>query len=157
MRRRKPVWSCVGLAAGILFASGCSSSRSTPEPQLTSVTRVGGHGSPYGSSDAGAWQPLTKTADSRAYGYTEGNPVKCGGGPAGERRYLNSLRGPKGEIIQYERAGSCCGFDTPNSEIGGMLDVFDVTWPGATKPVQLYLNMYDTAELLVPVGLTARK
>ena len=38
-----------------------------------------------------------------------------------------------------------------------MLDVFNVTWEGAKKPIQLYLNMYDSEELFVPVGMAARK
>jgi hypothetical protein len=149
--------SCMAL--GLLTVSvACSSSKPpATEPELTSLTAVGGHGSPYGMSDTGPWQPLTKTGGSKDYGYTETDPIKCGNGPAGERRYLNSLRGPQGQVIQYERAGSCCGFDTPNSEIGGMLDVFNVTWEGAKKPIQLYLNMYDSAELFVPLGMTARK
>ena len=148
----------VGLVGLLILTTSCASSKaSATEPQLASATRVGGRGYPFGASDAGAWQPLTKAAASSDYGYTEAHPIQCGGGPAGERQYLNSLRGPQGQVLQYERAGSCCHFAIPDSEVGGMLDVYDVTWEGAAKPLQLYLNMYETGEMLVPVGLTARK
>jgi hypothetical protein len=141
-----------------LVALSCSSSKgSPPPPQVASSTTGAGHGLPFGTSVGEPWQPLTKTASSQAYGYSQGNAVKVGNGPSSERRYLNSLRGPQGQIVQYERVGSCCPFDTKASELGGLLDVFNVTWEGLTKPVVLYLNMYDTDELFIPVGLTARQ
>lgn len=40
-----------------------------------------------------------------AYG-TEENPVLCGGGPSGEREYLDRLRCPSGTPVRYERLGS---------------------------------------------------
>ena len=154
-RRRAILGGLIGLL--ILTISCATSKAASSEPQLASVTRVGGRGYPYGASDAGPWQPLTRVAETADYGYTEARPIKCGGGPAGERQYLNSLRGPQGQVLQHERAGSCCHFDMPSSEFGGMLDVYDVTWDGGAKPVQLYLNMYESEELLIPRGLTGRK
>ena len=102
-----------------------------------------------------------KSGDSKvntdaSYGYTEKNPIKVGGfsnGPANERSYLNSLSGPNGETINYERTGSCCAFETKNSPFGGgMLDVYAVTYEGKKDTVVLYLNMYDKASLKAPVG-----
>lgn len=94
-------------------------------------------------------------ADS-TYGYSEKNPIKVGGernGPANERKFLNSLSGPNGEIVKYNRTGSCCHFETRNSSFGmGMLDIFRVTYEGKKDTVTLYLNMYDEAELKAPVG-----
>lgn len=94
-------------------------------------------------------------ADS-TYGYSEKNPIKVGGernGPANERKFLNSLSGPNGEIVKYNRTGSCCHFETRNSSFGmGMLDIFKVTYEGKKDTVTLYLNMYDEAELKAPVG-----
>ena len=154
-KRASLVLICGGAVA---VSSACSSSKpSTQEPQTYGVTKIGGHGFPYGTSSGEPWQVLSKTAQSREYGYSKSMPVKVGGGPAGERRYLNSLQGPEGQEIQYERLGSCCSFETKNSEIGGLLDVFSVTWQGAPKAVELYLDMYDLEEPMVPLGLKARK
>ena len=101
MPTRHRVAISLSLAAIGLLGSACASSKgSAQQPSLTSLTRVEGRGYPFGSSDAEPWRPLTKTATSRDYGYTEANPIKVGGGSAGERRYLNSLRGPQGQVIQ---------------------------------------------------------
>lgn len=92
----------------------------------------------------------------KTYGYTEKNPIKVGGGengPANERKYLNSLTGPNGEKVSYNRDGSCCAFSTKNSPFGkGLLDVYTVTYEGKKDSVTLYLNMYDEAKLKAPVG-----
>jgi hypothetical protein len=32
--------------------------------------------------------------------------------------------------------------------------VYELTYEGAAKPVRLYFNWYDEAELFVPAGLT---
>lgn len=91
-----------------------------------------------------------------AYGFTEKKPIKVGGGeggPANERKYLNSLIGPNGETVTYSRIGSCCSFNTKNSPFGGgMLDKYAVTYKGKKDTVVLYLNMYDKGKLLAPVG-----
>ena len=98
--------------------------------------------------------------DSETYGYSKTNPIKVGGfanGPANERRFLNSLSGPDGEPIWYERSGSCCSFDTKNSPYGmGLLDIYRVTYQGKKDTVVLYLNMYDKAKTGVPKGFKAK-
>ena len=38
-----------------------------------------------------------KQSDDPTYGYQEANPIKVGGGPANELRFLKSLRGPNGQ------------------------------------------------------------
>lgn len=95
------------------------------------------------------------------YGYTQGNPIKVGGvdaGPLREREYLNNLKGPKGESINYTRKGSCCPFKTKKGFMGGgMLDIYIITWDKQTAPVTLYLNMYDKDVLKAPVGFTTRR
>jgi hypothetical protein len=94
------------------------------------------------------------------YGVTQKNPICVGGktdnGALNQQRYLNALRGPKGEEISYRRRGSCCAFKTPNGLIGGMgmLDAYEITWTGNEKPVLLYLNFYDEGPLRAPIGLT---
>ncbi|HET7464115.1 MAG TPA: hypothetical protein VFJ82_22855 [Longimicrobium sp.] len=105
------------------------------------------------------------TADSLAaagaLGYATSNAIRVGGGEErgvqNEHAYLDALRGPAGETVTYERLGSCCQFQTPNGMGGkeGVLDAYEVTYPGLAHPVTLYINMYDPprdAEL--PHGFT---
>jgi hypothetical protein len=106
---------------------------------------------------------LTDAATDKTYGYTEKNAVKVGGnsdsnGPKNERRFLNALLGPNGEQVTYFRAGSCCHFKTPNGMIDnmGLLDQYRVSWVGSKDTVNLYLNMYDKGNLLIPIGFTAK-
>jgi len=106
---------------------------------------------------------VRETTSDNTYGYEQKNAIKVGGrngsGPLNERRFLNALAGPNGESITYRRRGSCCAFKTPNGMIDntGMLDIYELTWEGQSKPVILYLNMYDEGDLFIPVGLTAKK
>ncbi len=73
-------------------------------------------------------------------------------------RFLNALAGPKGEPISYKKIETCCPFPTKRTEIGaGFLDVYEVTWEGNTKPLKLYLNLYEKSVLMVPVGLTLKR
>jgi len=100
----------------------------------------------------------TVSTDS-TYGYTEANPIRVGAtSPANERRYLNSIYGPQGQVLKYERAGSCCDFKTPNGMLNetGLLDMYEVTYHGLEEPVLLYLDMYDYAPLAAPVGFTLK-
>lgn len=77
-------------------------------------------------------------------------------GPRNEHRYLEALAGPKGEKVYYVRKGSCCQFTTTNSpfENQGMLDIYEVKYDGLKDPKILYLNMYDSDTLKVPMGFT---
>jgi hypothetical protein len=103
---------------------------------------------------------ITEKSTDAEYGSSK-KPIKVGGvadseGPLNERRFLNALAGPNGEEITYDRQGSCCPFDTPNSSFGGMLDVYIITWKGQDKPMKLYINMYDKGALKIPVGFSAK-
>lgn len=98
-------------------------------------------------------------SDDKTYGYTEKNPIMVGGaktqeGPLNERRFLNALVGPNGEKTSYYRIGSCCPFRTPNGLLdnGGFLDKYSITYEGSDKEIILYINMYDSDKLKVPVG-----
>jgi hypothetical protein len=100
-------------------------------------------------------------ATDSTYGYTEQNPIKVGGvsrerGPQNQRAFLNALRGPGGERVQYQRQGSCCQYKTPNGMIAGLgaLDIYEVTYQGLSKPLRLYLNMYDYEQPRIPRGFT---
>lgn len=101
-------------------------------------------------------------AEAKAFGYAPENPVRVGGGSPqegglNERRYLAALRGPAGEAVTYLRLGSCCEFATPHGiEGSGMLDAYEVRYPGLAKPITLYLDMYTPADPSqgLPAGFT---
>lgn len=103
-------------------------------------------------------------ASGEDYGTTEAQAIRVAGlagrGPASERAYLDRLRGPLGQSIEYERQGSCCAFETPRGIGGiGLLDMYEVTYDGLDEPVVLYLNMYDPPEgdLKAPAGFKLMK
>ncbi|MDJ1479302.1 hypothetical protein QNI16_02325 [Cytophagaceae bacterium YF14B1] len=102
---------------------------------------------------------LTAVSEDSSYGYTAKNAIQTGGGAEGERRYLNALTGPNGETVTYIRLGSCCAFKTPNGIIDntGLLDKYEVRYEGLSKPVILYLNMYDSGDMKAPVNFGYKK
>ena len=100
-------------------------------------------------------------AAANAYGYTPETAIRVRGAgdpsATAEHDYLNSLRGPGGERVSWMRLGSCCEFRTPNglNGQGGLLDAYEVTYPGLAAPVTLYINMYDPPNSSeVPHGFT---
>lgn len=142
----------------LLLTSTCPAQRTNDQqPKIEAVTTgTNGRGIPNGHSDTPQdYFPLKQLSADPNYGYKKENSIKVGGvyqGPRREKLFLNALRGPKNEIIEYERLGSCCHLPR-----GGMLDVFRVTHEGQEKPVILYLNIYEEAPLFVPTGFTPRK
>lgn len=108
---------------------------------------------------------VNEYSDDPTYGYTEKNPIMVGsaGGnaPLNERRFLNALAGPSGHPVVYKRLGSCCSFKTNNGLFGdiGLLDMYEVTYMyhDSEKTVTLYINMYDSDVLKIPVGFQKRK
>jgi hypothetical protein len=110
------------------------------------------------SSGEAAQQPTPAAPPScvisadETYGYTEQNPIRVGGGAttivAREQAYLNALRGPDRQPLQYRRDG------TRRRPDGTLLDVYDVTVAGVEKHVTLFIDAYHWADLAVPRGLT---
>jgi hypothetical protein len=112
---------------------------------------------------------ITEYATDETYGRTIENPIMVGGvstseGPTNQHRFLIALAGPNGEEITYVRIGSCCSFYTKNQRPGsnsenaiGFLDRYSINYKGLSKPIVLYINMYDSDVLKVPVGFTLRK
>ena len=92
-----------------------------------------------------------RLAAARALGYAPENPIRVGGGrledgAREQHRYLESLRGPRGQRVSYMRLGSCCQFSSPRGHQGtGMLDAYEVRYPGLAKPITLYLDLYTPA------------
>lgn len=93
-------------------------------------------------------------SDEPAYATTKEQPVQVGGGAmyvaARERRYLDVLRGPAGEPLQFKRLGSGPGADDRT-----ILDKYEVTYAGLEKPVYLFLDAYHFDDALkAPKGFT---
>ena len=94
-------------------------------------------------------------SDEPAFATTREHPVQVGGGAmyvaARERRYLDVLRGPMGEAVQYKRIGSL----RPEKDGRTILDSYEVTYPGLDKPLVLYLDAYHFDDALkAPKGFT---
>lgn len=105
------------------------------------------------TAQAPAAQGEAPAKEPSGYGYTPEDPIKVGGGPQGEREYLEYMRGPEGQRLRFHRLGSCCAFKDPSLPFGGgLLDMYEVTYEGLEKPVTLYLDMYRLEEPRAPVG-----
>jgi hypothetical protein len=137
----------------------CKSAK-TNGVKITKVNGVYDYGSPKVEQvllDHNTFKIMEVSRDP-TYGYTEGNPIMVGkdggNGPMNERRFLNALTGPNGETIKYSRLGSCCHFKTKNGLLNdaGLLDKYSITYKGLEKEIILYINMYDSDVLKVPVG-----
>lgn len=106
---------------------------------------------------------ITEYSKDKKYGYDSEYPINIFYGNTknetiNQQRFLNALAGPKGEKISYSKLESCCPFPTKRSEMGaGFLDVYELKWEGQQKPIILYLNIYEKALLMVPVGLSLNK
>jgi len=107
---------------------------------------------------------ITEISNDKTYGLSPKNPIEVGGaknseGPRNERRYLNALAGPNGEVISYYRAGSCCPIKSENAMFGDavMLDNYRVTWENSKDTISIYINMYDSGKLKAPYGFGIKK
>ena len=80
-------------------------------------------------------------------------PIRVGGGAAyagaRERRYLDGLRGPAGEVLTYSRNGSTM----PSQDDPRPVDIYTVSYAGLDKPFTLYLDAYHFEEPSAPAGL----
>lgn len=99
-----------------------------------------------------AAQPPCVTASDEKYAYTREHPVQVGGSPvygaARQRRYLDALRGPQGQVVRYKRTGSSPAPD------GTILDGYEVTYDGLEKAVTLFLDWYHYQSPRAPRGFT---
>lgn len=103
-------------------------------------------------------------ADEPDFAVSKDHPVQVGGGPmyvvARERRYLDALRGPMGETVQYRRTGS----SPVRADRVTFLDSYELTYAGLEKAITIYLDAYHFDDALkapkgftcaVPFGLSA--
>jgi tetratricopeptide (TPR) repeat protein len=103
---------------------------------------------------------LTNTAKDDSYGFSSKNPVKVGigkrGGPANQRAYLDLLRDAQDQPIKYERAGSCCQYESKNGFMGlAALDHYEIIYlneKGKKKKADVYISFYDYEEPLILFG-----
>ena len=98
--------------------------------------------------------PPCPVADNDTYGYKMDQPVQVGGGAmyaaARERRYLDNLRGPEGQSLQYKRLGS----SPASTNSTTILDIYEITYEGLEKPARLYLDAYHFSPLRAPRGFS---
>ena len=152
-------------AALLLLVLGCAGSQTRPS-MIPVEASVDGRGWPFGESGLVPVMSIGETSRSRSYGWSEKNPIKLGGydpvmGPAsGQERqvwFLNSLWGPEGETVFYERIGTCCPFQHFGAPLDrAMLDVYSLTWEGLPEPGLLYMDRYRDGPVRVPAGLTTK-
>jgi len=106
---------------------------------------------------------ITQYSKDKKYGYEPDYPVNVfykntKDENLNSKRFLDALAGPKGETIIYTKLESCCPFPTKKANVGaGFLDVYELTWKGQTKPIKIYMNIYEKGYLMVPVGLSLKK
>jgi hypothetical protein len=157
------------IPALILFLTltgGCAGTAPGALPRLLAETTREGQAWPYGESGRGPVRYIEETSTDNRYGWTPRKAIRLGGFDATgseegrlERqiRLLNSLWGPDGEMIFYERVGTCCPFQFFGAPLDkGMLDVYALTWDGQPEPVHLYLDGYREGPVRIPRGLTTR-
>jgi hypothetical protein len=150
----------------VLILASCAGPSGVSPPRLLVETTRDGQGWPFGESGRGPVLDLSETADDPRYGWTSKKPVELGGfdtrppeeeSLARQVRYLNSLWGPRGETIFYERIGTCCPFQMFGAPLDkGMLDIYALTWEGQERPRHLYLDSYHTGTIRIPESLTSR-
>jgi len=108
---------------------------------------------------------LPKNSTDKTYGFSGDNPIKVGtglkGGPANQRAFLNLLRDSHGNIITYERMGSCCDYESKNGFFGtAKSDIYEITYldkTGNVKKVNLHISFYDYEEPMIPIGFQTIK
>jgi hypothetical protein len=95
------------------------------------------------------------SAAESEFGVAKEQSIQVGGGAmyaaARERRYLDALRGPMGETVQYRRTGSL-PLDPDGRTI---LDRYEITYSGLEKPITIFLDAYHFDDALkAPKGFT---
>lgn len=106
---------------------------------------------------------ISELSHDPRYGYDKNYPINLfykstANDSINQPRFLDALAGPKGEKISYRKVETCCPFPIGRSDMGaGTMDVFEIVWPGQTKPVRLYLNIYGKGYLRVPMGFSLKK
>lgn len=102
-------------------------------------------------------------SSDKKYGYHKDFPINLGfeneiRSEKNVAYFFNALTGPNGEKITYVKLESCCPFPTKRNKMGaGSLDIYQISFEGSNKKIQLYLNVYEKGNVLCPVGFTVKK
>jgi len=91
------------------------------------------------------------TSADTTYGYSPKNPVRTGGGPSGERRYLDMLQSARGDTVDgYLRTGSVGGVGKKG--LPEMIDRYELLSAGRKVGRTIYVDMYSCDTLKAPIG-----
>ena len=127
----RPIGLCLAVGSFAILPTDASAQSTTPQ---------------------GAQQTCEVSTDPE-YALTLQKPAEVGGGAvyaaARERRYLETLRGPKGEPISFQRVGST---RAPGRE--GPVDHWTVTYDGLAKPISVFIDAYHFSDPRAPVGFS---
>jgi hypothetical protein len=161
---RTLIFSILALLLGACQSSSPVVSSGSPNsrPEIVSSVRSSGKGVPNGRSDSRSpyWDvPPLEVAGDQSYGRSPENPIRTGPAAAGGHvLFLNALRGPNGEPVEYERKGACCEFlDASLAFGGGLLDVYLVKVDGSNAVIELYVDMYRPGRPQLPAGFKQRR
>jgi len=105
---------------------------------------------------------LTEYDKDGKYGYDMDYPINLGFenekySPKNVEYFFNSIGGPNGEKISYEKIDTCCPFPTKKSAVGaGTLDIYQISFEGTEKKIILYLNIYEKGKVLCPKGFSIK-
>jgi hypothetical protein len=92
------------------------------------------------------------TTGDTTYGYSPKNPVRTGGGPSGERRYLDMLQSVSGDSVDgYLRRGSHDGIGKKGQP--ELVDGYELLSAGRKVGKVIYVDMYSCDTLKAPAGL----
>lgn len=101
---------------------------------------------------------ITEYSKDFKYGYDKNYPINIGfdNEKYGDRSigyFFSALTGLNGEKITYKKIDSCCPFPTKRNVMGGgILDIYEITFEGNDKKIQLYINVIDKGKVLCPKG-----
>ena len=140
----------INLTVPVYFTATGAPAAPTPMASTTIGGRLPGASTPDVPNLTAATSKCA-ISDDDAYGYSPERPIKVDGGardgPARERRYLDALRGPTGEGLQYRRLGSTLGPDKTT-----ILDMYEITYGTPGKTVRLFVDEYHSEDLKAPKG-----
>lgn len=135
--------------------TGMPEPAATTTPPVMANTTVNGRPPSMTTPDVPGLSVATskcEIATDASYGVTPGSAIKVGGdfaeGPARERQFLTALRGPNGQGLNFVRRGSLMGPDKQT-----ILDLYEISYAGLAKPIQVYLDEYHEEPLKAPQGL----
>lgn len=98
-------------------------------------------------------KPTCQISEDPEYGKNVEKPIQIGNtnirdGKTREELYLQTLRGPEGQELSFERQQPIL------NQQGGVVDVYSVSYAGLSEPVLIYFDIYSYAQPLAAMGFT---